>query len=237
MLSWIKTWVEKHCVLAVAGADNNGNTDNFVFTIKDTKLYVSSVTLSAKNNQKLPKLFSKGFERSVYWHEYKTIKYKNMTTENRYYILESNFVGVIRFFVLIYSNEDDNAKRFKAQRYYLPKGVIKNYNVIINGKNFHDQLIDSNTKRYEEIRTLTTGQSEDYTTWCLLYYEYIRNRYRLIAVDLSRQKELDADPEAIQQIELVEELKKTDNDGHVTDVANDQSLSVLTIKKKSKNRD
>ena len=71
---------------------------------------------------------------------------------------------------------------------YLPKGIIKNYNVIINGENFYDQPIDSDIKRYEEIRKVVTGQGEDYTTGCLLEYEYIKNHYKLIAVDLSRKK-------------------------------------------------
>ena len=48
------------------------------------------------------------------------------------------------------------------QRYYLPKGIIGN-NVIINGKNFYDQVIDSDVKRYEKNRKLTTGQDDDYT--------------------------------------------------------------------------
>ena len=87
-------------------------------------------------------------------------------------------------FVLVSSNEDDDSKRFKAKRYYLPKGIIKNYNMIINGKSFYDQAIDSYIKRYGEIRT--TGQFKDYTTGCLLNYYYIKNHYRLIAVDLSR---------------------------------------------------
>ena len=47
---------------------------------------------------------------------------------------KSNFVEINRFFVLVYSNEDANAKRFKTHRYYLPKRIMKNYNVIINGK-------------------------------------------------------------------------------------------------------
>ena len=60
--------------------------------------------------------------------------------------------------------------------------------MIFNGKNFYDQPIDSDIKRYGEIKKLTTGQGEDYTTGYLLYYDYIKNHYRLIAVYLSRQK-------------------------------------------------
>ena len=107
----------------------------------------------------------------------------------------------------VYSNQDDDAKQFKVQRYCLPKGIIKNYNVIINGKNFYEQPIDSNIKRNKEIRKLTTGQGEDYTVGCFLDYEDIKNNYKLIAADSSTQKELDAYPKAIQQIEFVGQLK------------------------------
>ena len=72
-------------------------------------------------------------------------------------------------------------------RIYIPKGIIKNY-VIINGKNFYDQAVDSDITQYEEIRKLTTGQGEDYITGCLLDY-YIKNNYKLIATDLNKQKE------------------------------------------------
>ena len=86
------------------------------FTIKNTKLYVPAVTLSAKVNQKLSKLFSKEFERSVYWNEYKTkSENKNMTNEYRYF-LKSNFVEVNRLFVLVYSNQLNDSKRFKTRR-------------------------------------------------------------------------------------------------------------------------
>ena len=100
-------------------------------------------TLSAKENQKLLKLLSKGFERLICWNEYK-IKSdtKNATTEFRYF-LESSFVGVNRLFVLVYTNEGNNAKRFHDRKYYLSNGIIKNYNVIINGKNFYGQVMDS----------------------------------------------------------------------------------------------
>ena len=110
--------------------------------MKDTTLYVPVVTLSLRDNQKLPKLLSKGFERSVYWNEYKT-KNENKNTTNEYKcFFKSNFVRVNRLFVLVYSNVDDNSKRFKTKRYYLPKGMISNYNVIINRKKFmKNQLI------------------------------------------------------------------------------------------------
>ena len=77
-------------------------------------------------------------------------------------------------FNLVRSNQDGNAKRYKSRRYYLPIGIIKNYNVIINGKTFYDRANDSDVKRYKEIRKLTVGQSQDYTTGCLLDYECIK---------------------------------------------------------------
>ena len=110
----------------------------------------------------------------------------------------SNFVGVNRLFALVYLNRNGDIKQFKTRRYYLPKDIIKNYNVIIDVKNFYDQAINFDIKRHEEIRKLITGEEEYYTTECLLDYHYIKNYYRLIAVDISRQKELDPDPKAIQ---------------------------------------
>ena len=59
------------------------DSDNVIFTIKDTKLYVPAVTLSSRDNQKLSKILSKGFERSVYWKEYKT-KNENINTANKF---------------------------------------------------------------------------------------------------------------------------------------------------------
>ena len=112
--------------------------------------------------------------------------------------------------------------------------MVKNY-VIINGKNFYDQAIDSDIKLYEEDKKLTTGQSEDYIIGCLLDHDFIKNHNRLTATDLKRQKELDVDTKAIQQIELVGQLKKLDTNDNATDEAgNDQSMFILTILEKSK---
>ena len=99
-LKWTKCFV-----LIAAGADNvDSNSNNIIFTIKDTKLCLPVLTLSAKDNQKLSKLLSKGFERSVYWNEFKT-KSENKNTINEYtYFLESNFVEFNRLFVLVFTN-------------------------------------------------------------------------------------------------------------------------------------
>ena len=90
--------------------------------------------------------------------------------------------------VLVHLNGNNDVKGFKTGRYYLPKSIIENYNVITDGKNLYDQQHDSDIKWYEKMRKLTTGQGEDCTTGCLLNYEYMKNHYRLIAVDLSGQK-------------------------------------------------
>ena len=81
-------------------------------------------------------------------------------------------------------------------------------------------------KQQKEIRKLTTGFGEDYTAECL-DYDYIKICYRLTAVDLSWQKELDVDPKVIQQIEFIGQLKIPDNET----VAN-ESMFVLTVLEK-----
>ena len=78
-----------HCVLSKNDNDNEdvNKFNNIIFTVKDIKLYVPVVTLSAKDNQKLSILFSKGFKRLVYWNEYKTkSENKNMVNEYRYFL-------------------------------------------------------------------------------------------------------------------------------------------------------
>ena len=73
---------------------------------------------------------------------------------------------------------------------------------MIDGKNVFDQLIKNDEITYDNIRKIATGQGDDYTTGCLLDYAYFKNYYKMIAIDLSKQQALDADPRAIQQIIL-----------------------------------
>ena len=85
--------------------------------------------------------------------------------------------------------------------------------VMIDGKNVFDQPIDSMAKTYENIEKIATGQGDDYTTGRLLDYPYFKDHYKMIAIDLSKQQVLDADPRAIQQINFMANL---DRDGNTT---------------------
>ena len=82
---------------------------------------------------------------------------------------------------------------------------------MINGENFFDQPIKNNKVTYENIRKIATGQGDEYTTGCLLYYPYFVDTYKMIAVDLSKQQALDADPRAIQQINFTANLNRAGN--------------------------
>ena len=80
-----------------------------------------------------------------------------------------------------------------------------------DGKNVFDQPINNIIKTYENIRKITTGQGDDYTTGFLLDYTYFRKYYKMIAIDLSTQQGLDADPKAIQQINFTADLDRAGN--------------------------
>ena len=82
---------------------------------------------------------------------------------------------------------------------------------MIVGKNFDDQPVRNGKVTYENIRKLATGQGDDYTTGCLLDYTSFKKYYKMIAIDLSRQQALDADPRAIQQINLTANLNRDGN--------------------------
>ena len=74
---------------------------------------------------------------------------------------------------------------------------IKDSNVMNDGRNFFDQPIKNDSKPYDNIRKIATGQGEDYTTGCLLDYPYFKKYYKLIAIGLSKQKKVGADQKEI----------------------------------------
>ena len=162
-------------------------------------MYVPIVTLLTKDNANLTKQLNEGFKRSVYWNEYKTkIDTKQADDSNpaKFY-LDASSQGVTKLYVLAFDDTHtvagnvvtDGANRVKRDShriYFLPRVNITNYNVLINAKNFYDQPVSNQIKKYGEIRKIVTGQGNDYTTGCLLDYNYFLNHDHLIAVDLSK---------------------------------------------------
>ena len=100
------------------------------------------------------------------------------------------------------NNTNNRVLKDSHRKYFLPRVNITDCKILINGRNFYDQPINDQIKKYDEIRKIATGQGGDDTTGCLLDYQYFRDHYQLIAVDVSKQKELDADPRATQEIEF-----------------------------------
>ena len=99
-------------------------------------------------------------------------------------------------FVLAYSNKENDDNKVSVdsyKKYFLPRIKIENYNIEIDGRNFYDQPINDSVRQYDEIRKISTGQGDDYATGCLLDFAYFEKNYRLIAIDLSKQKTLDSD--------------------------------------------
>ena len=190
ILTWSST-----CVLISTNAQNQ----NATFAITDTKLYVPVVTLSTQETTKFLEQLKSSFKRVINW---------NKQNPNLNHLIEPSFQGVNRLFVLAFENDDH---RSSTRRYNLPTVEIKDYNIMINGKNLFDQPIKNNKVTHENIRKIATGQGDDYTTGCLLDYSYFVDTYKMIAVDLSKQQALDADPRAIQQINFTANLDRAGN--------------------------
>ena len=177
------------------------------FAINDTRLYVPVVTLSTQENTKLLRLKS-GFKRVINWNKYLSKPELLAQNPNLNHLVEPSFQGVNRFFVLAFEN---GTQRTSHSGYYLPTVEIKDYNVLINGENVFDQPIKNNKVTYENIKKIATDQGHDYTTGYLLDYSYFKDSYKMIAVDLSKQQVLDADPRAIQQINFTSNLDRDGN--------------------------
>ena len=191
------------------------------FAITDTKRYLPVVTLKTEDNVKLSKLLNEGFKRLVFWNKYKTIlkDYDNEYIRERLHV---SFQGVNRLFVLAYACADNVTNENSYRKYFLSGLKIKNYNIEIDGRNFYDQSINDLIKQYDEVRKISTGQGDDYTTGCLLDFAYFEKNYRLTVADLSKKKALGADPKAIQQITF---NGKTDNTIKVYYLSNQKKQS------------
>ena len=151
------TWSSTCVIVSTKNANQNAT-----FAITNTRLYVPVVTLSTQENSKLLQPLKSGFKRVINWNKYLS------KPEFLNHLVEPSFQGV---FVLPFENDP---QRTNAKRYYLPTVEIKDYNVLINGENVFDRSIKNNKVTYENIRKVATGQGDDYTTGCLLNYQYIK---------------------------------------------------------------
>ena len=172
------TW-KKECVLSTGAGEA-------VFIINDTKLYVPVAALSKEDNKDFIKQQNKGFQRSVYWNEYKTKEINEDADANvfKYINLDPSFQVVNRLFAMAYNRVEDQPTRNEQRKYYLPRTSLNKYHVIIDGKFFYGNPIENDIEKYRELKKVMIGKGEDYTTGSLLDYNYFdKHYYKLVAVD------------------------------------------------------
>ena len=173
------------------------------FEITDCKLYVPVVTLSAENNNKLLEQLKSGFRRTIKWNKYMSQMSNQNRNNNLNYLIDPTFSNVNRLFVLSFENEDDRTSYYK---YYVPSVEIKDYNILIDGNAFFELPVKNIEETYEKI-TQITDHSGYYTRGNLLNYQYFKEHYKLIAIDLSKQIELE-NKDIKQQINFIGNLER-----------------------------
>ena len=109
-----------------------------VFIINDTKVYVPVVTLSKEDNKDFIEQQNKGFQRSIYWNEYKTKELTEDPDANvfKYINLDPSFQGVNRLFVMAYNRVDGQSNRNGQRKYYLPRIDLKNITLSLMDETF-----------------------------------------------------------------------------------------------------
>ena len=189
----------KNCVLTskatrnqIAAQDDKllvpaiNNPTNAEFLITDCKLYVPVVTLSAGNENKLLEQLKTRFKITVLWNKYRSQISNQTVNNNSNYLIDPTFTKVNRLFVLAFENEEH---RSSFSDYYVPKIEIKDFNVLINQKPFFDIPVKNKEETYQAITELI--RYSDYIMGNLLDYEYFSTHYKLIAISLSEQTELE----------------------------------------------
>ena len=121
-------------------------------------------------------------------------------------LIDPTFTNVNRLFILAYENADD---RQSFSQFYLPKVMVKDFNVIIDKLAFFDLPIKPEEEAYEKI--IDISKNNEYTTGNLLDYDYFKKYYKLIAIDLSKQQVLQENEDLIQQINFIGRLTEAAN--------------------------
>ena len=170
-------WSKKSVVVAT-------NADQATtLLITDTKLYVPVLTLLTQDNTKLLEILKSSFKRTINRNKYQSKKSTERPNQYLYYLIDPSFQGVNRLFVLSFKNE---TQQTSYKRYHPLTVEIKNYNVMIDGKNFFDQPVRNDLITYDSMQKIVTDQGDDYTTGCLLDYNYFKKFYKIIPTDLSK---------------------------------------------------
>ena len=174
--------------------------------INDCKLYVPAVTLSKDDKTKLLTNLKSEFKREIIWNKYRSQMTTEAVNNNSNILIDPTFTNVNKLFVLAYQNADD---RQSFSQFYLPRVMVKDYNVIIDQLAFFDLPIKTEEEAYEKI--IDISRNNEFTTGNLLDYDYFKNHYKLIAIDLSKQQVLQENEDLIQQINFIGRLEEAAN--------------------------
>ena len=153
------------------------------FKITDTKLHAPVVTLSAENDNKLLGQLKTGFKRTIKWNKHRSQMSNQTKNNNLNYLIDLTFTNVNRLFVLSFENENDITS---FSKYYVSKVEIKDFNVLIDGKPFFEIPVRNKEEAYKQI--IEMRKNNDFKAG---NYEYLKDHYQLIAIDLSKQIELE----------------------------------------------
>ena len=171
--------------------------------INDCKLYIPIVTLSKDDEIKILTNLTSGFTRKIIWNKYRSQMSTEEENNNLNILIDPTFTNVNRLFVLAYQTAD---ARQSFHQFYLPKVMVKDYNVIIEELAFFDLPVKTEEEAYEKI--IDISKNNKYTTGNLLDYDYFKKYYKLIAIDLSKQQVLQENEDLIQQINFIGRLEE-----------------------------
>ena len=145
------------------------------------------MTLSTQDHPKWLQKLKSGFKRTINWNKYQSDLKTYAQNQWLNHLVDPNFQGVNRLFVLSFKNENGRTSHSEC---YFPKIEIKDYNAKIGGKMLFDQPVKNYKITYENIRKIVTGQGDDYLTGCLLDYPHFKENYKMIPTDLNNRKSL-----------------------------------------------
>ena len=143
-------------------------------TLEITKciLYVPVVNLSKDNEIKLLTNLKSGFKREIIWNKYRSQMTSEAVNNNLNILVDPIYTNINRLFVLSYAVDDDNYNRQSYSQFYLPKVIVKNYNVIIDKLAFFDLPMKTKEETYEKI--IDISRNNEYVTGNLLDYDYFK---------------------------------------------------------------